>query len=530
MKRRISDMLDGYREDSVELTNSTPLSSERIKELTMKKVQKESKSKRRGMSSLVKIGLAAAIIASLAIPVMAATGFRFTDWLEGLERGYVETAIANDHSWENTEGFWQVALTAREVTEDGMTLAVKEVQDSEVTGSLTMQGGYRLERWDGAVFVPMAEATEVPAEASREIRDGDEFEMQVNWANVYGSLESGRYRLYKTFTYTFSDGKTMELEDWAEFRIFNEDMTPYIEQIKVALDALQKQGSSHISWSLGDYDVSTGSQNSHFDYEVWKNGGDYLLRLTFADLKDETEGGWGEMLCDGEGFEIRSWKDGDVLSGVEKWEYDNLLSEDLNSFEAWLFYASISDSNVGEVWVEGNRIGVLNVYYPEANNPTYTELVYTFDDQGGLVSAVKSRLTELYCAEEEKQVTFQMEVHDTSDAEIAQVLEAQNVGQPKSFSWEEEKAQYSAGTSGVKTSGFANTVPVTIGSGYDAFMHAFNDYEVVAGTHHASEVSYDAEADMWKVEFWWKNGNVDCIVYMNGQGVTQMTVMGPYEG
>jgi len=117
---------------------------------------------------------------------------------------------------------------------------------------------------------------------------------------------------------------------------------------------------------------------------------------------------------------------------------------------------------------------------------------------------------------------------DTSAEEIAKVIAAQNVGEPFAFSWEQEK-QEQLNKSGVKTSGFHNTAPVTIESGYDAFMHGFGDYDVVADTHHTSRVSYDASADMWKVEYMWANGDIHATIYMNGQGITQLTVMEPYQ-
>ena len=44
MKRRISDLLEDIRDDTVELSSETPLSSQRIKELTMSKINKEKKS------------------------------------------------------------------------------------------------------------------------------------------------------------------------------------------------------------------------------------------------------------------------------------------------------------------------------------------------------------------------------------------------------------------------------------------------------------------------------------------------------
>ena len=81
----------------------------------------------------------------------------------------------------------------------------------------------------------------------------------------------------------------------------------------------------------------------------------------------------------------------------------------------------------------------------------------------------------------------------------------------------------------VITSGFNNTNPVTIESGYDAYMHGFGDYDVVADAHHDSKVSYDADADIWKVEYMWANGNIHATIYMNGSGITQLVVMEDYE-
>jgi len=68
MKQQISDLLDGYRDDSVELEPSAPLSSERIKELTMKKVNNTHKVRRISTRLLV----AAAIISLLAVTAFAA--------------------------------------------------------------------------------------------------------------------------------------------------------------------------------------------------------------------------------------------------------------------------------------------------------------------------------------------------------------------------------------------------------------------------------------------------------------------------
>lgn len=82
MKRRISDILDGVCDQSVEFDRSAPLSSERIRELTMAKINcNEKKGKRIGFRLLA----AAAIIATLALTAVTAEEiFGAGDWLRNI--------------------------------------------------------------------------------------------------------------------------------------------------------------------------------------------------------------------------------------------------------------------------------------------------------------------------------------------------------------------------------------------------------------------------------------------------------------
>lgn len=73
MKRRISDMLSGYSEQELHIEQNTPLSSERIKELTMNRIeQKEEKKHRRGRGLVSKVLIAAAVISMLTMTAAAA--------------------------------------------------------------------------------------------------------------------------------------------------------------------------------------------------------------------------------------------------------------------------------------------------------------------------------------------------------------------------------------------------------------------------------------------------------------------------
>lgn len=69
MKRRISDLLDHCYDESIEMNNSMPLSSQRIKELTMQKIDKKEKTGKRILSRMF---VAAAIIATLTMTAFAA--------------------------------------------------------------------------------------------------------------------------------------------------------------------------------------------------------------------------------------------------------------------------------------------------------------------------------------------------------------------------------------------------------------------------------------------------------------------------
>lgn len=69
MNKKISDLLDGYEDGGVELSGETPLSSARIKELTMKRITHEKADLRRAPFRLL---AAAAAIAALTMTAFAA--------------------------------------------------------------------------------------------------------------------------------------------------------------------------------------------------------------------------------------------------------------------------------------------------------------------------------------------------------------------------------------------------------------------------------------------------------------------------
>ena len=71
MKRNISDLLDRYPAEDVELGGNTPYSSNRIKEITMKNIHTETKSRKRGFKP-AHLLVAAAVAAAFTVSALAA--------------------------------------------------------------------------------------------------------------------------------------------------------------------------------------------------------------------------------------------------------------------------------------------------------------------------------------------------------------------------------------------------------------------------------------------------------------------------
>ena len=97
MKKRISDLLDGYEDGSVELSGGTPLSPARIKELTMNRITpKQNKLRRLPVRLLAAAAIAAVLTASaFAAVYIAGAGELMQDFFakdgEALSTGQIET-------------------------------------------------------------------------------------------------------------------------------------------------------------------------------------------------------------------------------------------------------------------------------------------------------------------------------------------------------------------------------------------------------------------------------------------------------
>ncbi len=133
MKRRISDLLDGCVDDTVNLEAATPLSSQRIKELTMSRIEKKTNPVKKGTRIISKILVAAAAISMLTVTAAAAEHvFGVSDWFRD---------ILNAQAKEDVKLVQQedLDITVRETVKENQLQKLEELGQAK-NESVTSEG------------------------------------------------------------------------------------------------------------------------------------------------------------------------------------------------------------------------------------------------------------------------------------------------------------------------------------------------------------------------------------------------------
>ncbi len=428
MEFSIFELMDALPEADVDIRPNTNASANRIKELTMKKIHSDNKRKHRTLSGLSKALLAAAILASLALPVMAATNFQFTDWLAGLfQPGEdYDTNLALGSASKNWDvSGWVVELSAEDVSGTGMTIVcghhTNEAQPQ--SGSLAAEEGFWIEKWNGSGYDKLPQPQEAAATGkTTDIQADTTGRGAVDWSGSYGTLEAGSYRLGKHFIYTAEDGSQETVENYIKFRVFSQDMGEVIAQCRAKIEDLRTRDSYHI--------VATGfteqSEHDHYVMNYWKHGEDYLVerRYVMEDGREKQRDGY--LYRDGKGYTL-TWEGDTVLSELASCESVDWLGE--TQRDIWTLALEIYDSNVGRVEVDENTTKLVSgLAFTDGQEDLYTELRFVQDEQGALVAAQSGSVPGMDYTEEQVKVKNIVEVQDTAESEIAKIIAGQNVG------------------------------------------------------------------------------------------------------
>ena len=551
MEFNISDLLDDLREVNIDIRPHTAAPESRIKELTMKRIHTSGKyqKRRRGMGFLGKVLIAAAIITTLAVPVLAASGTQITDWLEGLitpkafEEDYDNSLLVGGASKKWEVSGWVLEISAEDSSKTGLTFVCKELGNPDKSGTLTTSEGYWLEKWNGTEYAAMEGIA--PDGAVLTITDSATERWRVDWTNVYGELPSGSYRIGKAFTYTAGDGNQEQLRYYAKFRIFTDEIEPLIAQYDQAFDALYNRESYHISCTY--FYEKKDDYAHHYVSEIWKAEGDYLQITSYYNEDGSLKSHRGYLLRDGMGYEL-FWVDGNVNGQVSDWKSTDWVEP--GTFALWYTFMDLMPSILGEAWDDGNTLYFIhysdwineNDLEPEdiaelnENSPywnhDYHELAGTFDENGELEFIRYARHSSLDPAQSDMFVGRTLEVHDTAPDEIAAVIGSQNVSDPPVFSWSAEQAQYAE--IGI-TANLVNTETMPLLDIQSVIDRARKEADPKENPryrdgydYNMATVSYDPDASMWKVRlFHSQDDTFLLIVYLNAEGTTQMVVY-PY--
>lgn len=524
MEFNISDLLDDLQDDTVPLQPLNVASTAHIRELTMEKIHTENKKLRRGLGTLGRVVLVAAVMIALATTALAASGFRFSDWISRASGKDFDSDVLegyHDTAWK--VGARKIGTTVESASPNGAVLVISD-NGWGYDSAVTTDGKYWLEQWDGEEYVPMEPLTTEfswPEEVITIPADGTEVNLTLNWEALYGTLSSGYYRIGKTFSQDRGSRGMAEVTGYAKFRLYTEEMTAVLEQCHAALVALLYGERFHLTytwWVPEDFERDYTSLTNEF----WKNGEDYLMEVTYfqeTEAGKELMGCEGRMIRDGIGY-ILGWEGDDASTPVSSWERTDIK-------ENWFYLSALigwTDDAVSEIRTDGNQITLISQNAIDALYP-YSEHVLTFDEAGNLLRVELNDLPSLNCETSEKVPLARLEALETGVDEIAGTIASQDVQTPGVFSWAEEQAA----NPDARQEGFVNTTPGTADSVVDAIEAAKKECTMPDDPDSSLDctiaVSFDADAKMWRVKFTnrWYDA-VYQVVYLDSEGITQMIV------
>lgn len=551
MELRISDLLDDLQEVPIDILPYTAASEKRIKELTLTKIRDQGKQNAaRRVRVISKVLIAAALITALTFSVMAATGTQFEDWIVGLEKPktgeythYDSDLLlgATSYYWEVSN--WMLLLTEADATENGITLEAMEYGNGMKHGTLTMDGTYWLESWNGSGYEILA--VTIPAGEQVVIEPLGTYHWKVDWSGSCGALDAGSYRLGIPLTYTAEDGSKEDVSVYAKFRIFSKEMEGYIDQCNDALKARYEQEILH--YQEIRYPTVPGLNYDYYTHETWKYGDDFLDVTSYFHKDGSLYNRGGHLLRDGRGYTLH-WVD-EECNTVAQWERAKYVEEDDVAYGFYL-HGEVMMPVLGEIWDDGNRIYAVSYYdsedeslltveerqQMEAHNPywnyDYDEQVYTFDDSGNLIGYEHIMQLARSAEASERATTYKLEVFDTNPEEIRKAIDKHDVSKPGPLWWPEEQALYGEIA---KTEGFRNTVARKITCADDAIDIAWDEADITehpsyreGDVYNLAQACYDETADVWRVGLCYsQDDDKRLLVYLSGDGITLMTVYPP---
>ena len=419
------------------------------------------------------------------------------------------------------------------VSDDGKTATVTHYVTADGVKSIVAEDGFWLEEFvDGKWRYVDKNLIAVSIEKRNVETKGyyDELSYEMDWSDTYGKLPAGFYRIGRYHTVTMVTGESETRPCYAKFRVMGDDWDALLKKCSDAVAELYCRDSYHIVVHeyLTDYadpedKLGFGYKPYTIETHSWKVGRDFVEDVRYIDRQDPSflHGRRGSMQRDYICYNLE-WTGREPDSPLSFWGtntyYTPAIEKDLDYKFLWI------DSLVEDVKENGNQI---SVFLTDDLRSVQQEYVYTFDKNGNI-----TRIDLLHHPVEgseriiETVMDCTLEVQDTSEKKIRQMIESQDVSKPMSFSYALDQEEYP----NAQKSGFVNTTSRRITTMEEAIALADKECTMEAQDgrekpYNMTEVHYDATAKIWKVVFRFsQNIDGDQAIYINDQGITQMVV------
>ena len=343
MEYKITDLLDEMQDISVSVEGNNRVDCDHIKNLTLQRVRAAKHGdKRRFLGGSIKAALVAAAILCLSATVLATVGEGIPNLFETaseptdpFDSGVYVGSVSKNYEI----GGYVVDLTAEAVKPSGLTLTCHEWGTQLKYGTLRVDGGYWLEKWNGMSYERYKPEVTVTDGLLAEIRPGTQYNWPINWEEHYGQLAPGYYRIGRMLVH--SDGARVENETraYAKFVVLEADMRYVYDRYEAELQELMTGETQHLTWQVFPKESAYDS----YTMEMWHAGEDYLACLRDLDADGTVLSHSGMLFANGKGYRL-TWEDGDVTGAVVEYKEDETVVPEL--FCYWEAFLKVSDAGI----------------------------------------------------------------------------------------------------------------------------------------------------------------------------------------